>query len=129
MPRVSAAFFATGVLCIFAGGAIGIFMARTGHTDLVALHVHLNLVGWATMALCGTFYALTEKTMIVRLAWINYVVFLAALLLTFPAFATILIRGGSHTLEMILQAGNGMTALGMVIFAFSVFRELFRRRA
>jgi hypothetical protein len=129
MPRVSAAFFATGVLCIFAGGLIGMWMAGGGNAAYAGIHVHLNLVGWATMALCGTFYALTRETMSVRFAWINYLVLTAGILLFFPAYALSISGNSNPILPAIAQAGNGLTALGMLLFAVSVFRELFRRRA
>ncbi|HEY2069168.1 MAG TPA: hypothetical protein VGG48_06410 [Rhizomicrobium sp.] len=129
MPRVSAAFFAVGVLCIFVGGATGLHMARSHDTAFASLHVHLNLVGWATMALCGTFFALTKETMSVRLAWITFVILTAGILVFFPAFAMFLSHGNDPKFEPFMQAGNGLTALGMLVFAVSVFRELFRKRA
>lgn len=128
MPRVSAAFFATGVLCIFAGGLIGMWMANGRNGAYAGIHVHLNLVGWATMGLCGTFYALTKDTMSVRFAWINYAVLTAGILVFFPAYALFIAGNSNPTLQTIAQAGNGLTALGMLLFAVSVFRELFRRR-
>lgn len=131
MPKVSAAFFATGALCILFGGAIGLFMSHGGETTFSGLHVHLNLVGWATMALCGTFYALnreilTRETMSVKLAWINYAVLTAGILVFFPAYAVFL-KTGNQALLPVAHIGNGLTGLGMVIFAVSAFRELFRR--
>jgi hypothetical protein len=128
MPRVSAAFFATGVLCVFVGGLIGMWMANGGNGAYAGIHVHLNLVGWATMGLCGTFYALTRDTMSVRFAWINYAVFTAGLLVFFPAYASAIAGNSNPMLTVVAQAGNGLTALGMFLFAISVFRELFRRR-
>ena len=60
MPRVSAAFFLMGILFVFAGMALGQFMAASHDMMLAPVHAHLNLLGWATMALYGTFYALTK---------------------------------------------------------------------
>ncbi|HWD29508.1 MAG TPA: hypothetical protein VG387_20215 [Rhizomicrobium sp.] len=128
MPRVSAAFFAAGVLCIFVGGSLGMYMAAGGNAAYAGMHVHLNLVGWATMALCGTFYALTAQTMWPRLAWINFWVLLAGIVVFFPAFALFLSHGGDEKYEPFMKAGNGLTALGMLIFSVSVFRELLRKR-
>ncbi|HXC56262.1 MAG TPA: hypothetical protein VNU97_13270 [Rhizomicrobium sp.] len=128
MPRVSAAFFATGVLCILASGAIGMYMAHANDATYGGLHAHLNLVGWATMALCGTFYALTRGTMWVPLAWINYAILTAGIVLFFPAYALFLSHGNDPVYEPVMTAGNGLTGLGMLVFAISVFRELFRAR-
>lgn len=128
MPRVSAAFFATGVLCIFVGGAIGIYMAGANDGTYAGIHVHLNLVGWATMALCGTFFALTRGTMSVPLAWITYAILTAGILVFFPAYALFLSHGNDPVYALPMKVGNGLTGLGMLVFAVSVFRELFRRR-
>lgn len=129
MPRVSAAFFATGLLCIFVGGGVGMYMAGANNATYAGLHAHLNLVGWATMGLCGTFYALTRDTLWVRFAWINYGVLTAGIVIFFPAFALFLAHGNDPVYEPMMGVGNGLTALGMLMFAVPVFRELFRRRA
>ncbi|MGZ3304277.1 MAG: hypothetical protein ACXU8U_00330 [Asticcacaulis sp.] len=127
MPKVSAAFFATGALCILFGGALGLFMSYGGDAAYAGMHVHLNLVGWATMGLCGTFYALAREHVSMRLAWINYAVLTAGILLFFPAYAVFL-RWGLRGCLPVAQVGNGLTGLGMVIFAFAAVRELLRRR-
>ena len=128
MPRVSAAFFATGALCILAGGAIGLFMASGNSATYSGVHVHLNLIGWATMALCGTFYALTATTMSPRLAWLNYAVLTAGILVFFPAYVFYLVNGNDPKFVPLMQGGNGLIGLGMLIFAVAAFRELFRKR-
>jgi len=129
MPRVAAAFFAMGVLSILCGGAIGLFMAGSNNNTYVDLHVHLNLVGWATMGLCGAFYGLTRETLPVRFAWINFLVLTAGIVVFFPAFFLFLKNGNDPAYEPFMKAGNALTGLGMVLFAFAVFRELFRKRA
>jgi hypothetical protein len=129
MPRVSAAFFVTGALCILMGGAIGMHMAASRDSVYAGMHVHLNLVGWATMALCGTFYALTGKTMLPWLAWTNYLVLTAGIVIFFPAFALFLAHGNDPQFEPFMKAGNGLTGLGMLIFTVAALRELFRKRA
>lgn len=128
MPRVSAAFFAMGLLCLFFGGAIGMHMASGGNAAYSGMHVHLNLVGWATMALCGTFYALTRRTLSPRLAWINFWVLTAGIVVFFPTYALFIADGNDPRLMPIMTAGNGLTGLGMLIFAISVGREMFRKR-
>ncbi|MEI9989544.1 MAG: hypothetical protein WDM86_05855 [Rhizomicrobium sp.] len=128
MPRVAAAFFATGVLCILVGGGLGIYIADGGNGAYAQIHVHLNLVGWATMGLCGTFYALTRETMSVRFAWINYAILTAGIVVFFPALALFLANGNDPVYVPVMKAGNALTGLGMALFAVAVFRELFRRR-
>lgn len=128
MPRVSAAFFTVAVLCILVGGAFGLHMASGGSGSFTDLHVHLNLVGWATMALCGTFYALTQKTMWKWMAWINFWVLTAGIVLVFPAFYLYLIHNNDPKMEPFMIGGSMLTGLGMLIFFFAVIGELFRKR-
>jgi hypothetical protein len=59
MPRVSAAFFMTGALCVLIGMCWGMAMAGAQNFALAPAHAHLNLLGWVTMSIYGTFYALT----------------------------------------------------------------------
>src|SRR4051812_23240729 len=58
MPRVSAAFFMTGALFLIMGMCWGIAMAVSQNFALAPAHAHLNLLGWVTMSIYGTFYAL-----------------------------------------------------------------------
>ncbi len=73
MPRVSAAFFFLGGLLLLAGMSLGQYMGAHEDFTLAPVHAHINLLGWVTLALYGTFYALTRETYSPRLAWINFV--------------------------------------------------------
>ncbi len=128
MPRVSAAFFATGVLCVLCGMGFGMYMGASQNFSLATVHAHLNLVGWVTMALYGTFYALTRGTMSVPMAWINYVLSLAGVAIMLPSLALFLANGNDPKYVPFMTTGEILTFLGMATFAISVFRELFRRR-
>ncbi len=129
MPRVSAAFFAMGVLCVLMGMALGMHMGATENMTLAAAHAHLNLVGWVTMALYGTFYALTAATYSVRLAWINFLISTIGVAVMIPALAMFLTTGRDPQFVPFMIAGEAITVLGMAVFAISVLRELFRSRA
>lgn len=128
MPRVSAAFFAFGVLCVLIGMGWGMHMGAAENFTMAPAHAHLNLVGWVTMALYGTFYALTEATLCKRLAWTNFVVSALGVLAMIPALAMFL-QTQSQTYISYMVVGEVLTVLGMLIFAISVIRELLRKRA
>ena len=127
MPRVSAAFFATGVVCVLIGMLWGMYMGSTNDFALAPAHAHLNLVGWVTMALYGTFYALTRGTMSTRLAWFNYIFALLGGLILIPSLTMYLASNNSKLIPLMI-VGEVLTVLGMLVFAISVFRELVRRR-
>jgi|SRR4029078_230533 uncharacterized membrane protein YfcA len=129
MPRVSAAFFATGVICVLIGMGWGMYMGANENFTLAPAHAHLNLVGWVTMALYGTFYALTRGTMSVRLAWTNYVLSLVGALVMLPSLTIFLSSGNDPKFIPFMVTGEVMTFLAALIFAVSVLRELFRRRS
>lgn len=128
MPRVSAAFFATGVIAVLIGMSFGMYMGSHEDFTLAAAHAHLNLVGWVTMALYGTFYALTRGTMSTRLAWIQYVVSTLGVIVMITGLSLFLANGRDPKFVPLMVPGEILTTLGMAIFAISVFRELFRAR-
>ncbi len=56
MPRVSLAFLLMGAVFGLLGMMWGAYMGVS--QDFSARDAHLNLLGWATLSLMGTFYAL-----------------------------------------------------------------------
>ena len=127
MPRVSAAFFTVGGLFVLAGMGLGMHMGASQNFQLAPAHAHLNLLGWVTMALYGTFYALTAKTMSPKLAWTNFVLSTVGVLLAIPSLAILLTTNNQAVMKP-LVAGELITVLALVVFLISAFRELFRRR-
>ena len=126
MPRVSAAFFAFGVVCVLCGMGLGMHMGATQDFAMAPVHAHLNLLGWVTMALYGTFYALTSATMSKRLAWINFYVAALGVVLLIPSLAMFL--SGNTKVLPVMIISEVLVVLGMLIFGFSVLRELLRSR-
>ena len=127
MPRVAAAFFAFGVLCVLGGMGWGMHMGAANDFAMAPVHAHLNLLGWVTMALYGTFYTLTAANLSERLAWTNFVLSALGVLLMIPALAMFL-QTSDHKYIPGMMGGEILTVLGMLTFAISVARELFRRR-
>jgi hypothetical protein len=129
MPRVSAAFFALGIVFVLSGMVLGESMAHDNDMLLAPVHAHINLLGWATMALYGTFYALTRDTYSPALAWINFALTASGVALMAPALVMLLRTGDHATWGPIAGAAGGLAMLGALVFAVSAFRELFRSRA
>jgi len=128
MPRVSAAFFALGVACVLVGMVFGMWMGSTQDFSTAPAHAHLNLIGWATSALYGTFYALTRETLSPRLAWTQFAVSAIGILIMIPSLFLLLLNGNDPKFEPGVTVGSIFVFLGMALFAVSVFRELSRRR-
>jgi hypothetical protein len=128
MPRVSAAFFAMGVIFVLCGMMWGMHMGEANDFTMAPAHAHLNLLGWVTMGLYGTFYTLTRATMSVRLAWINFAISAAGVLILIPSLALYLGGGNDARFVPGLLVGEVLTVLGMATFGISVGRELLRAR-
>jgi len=127
MPRVSAAFFSVGVLAVLTGMLWGMHMGASHDMVTAPAHAHLNLLGWVTMGLYGTFYALAPNASRM-MAWINWAVSTLSLIVMIPALTMFLSHGNDPQWVPYMSTGEGLAVLGMLIFAVSVFRELFRAR-
>jgi hypothetical protein len=127
MPKVSSAFFAAGVVCVLIGMLWGMAMGASDDMVLAPAHAHLNLLGWVTFGLFGTFYAFTRATLSQRLAWINFALSVAGVIVMIPSLALFLAGGNDPKFIPVMVVGEVLTVAGMACFAISVFRELMRR--
>ncbi|HWA02553.1 MAG TPA: hypothetical protein VG819_03395 [Rhizomicrobium sp.] len=128
MPRIAAAFFLFGILCVLAGMLLGMQMGASENMTLAAAHAHLNLVGWATMALYGTFYTLTRHNKLLWLPRINFALSAAGTLVMVGYLSLFLSHGNDPKYVPGMIAGEVLTFLGALAFAYSVVREMFRKR-
>jgi len=128
MPRVSAAFFAIGVIYLLLGMSWGMHMGASEDFAMMPAHAHLNLLGWVTMAIYGTFYALTQNTLSPKLAWTNFILAAAGVAAMIPSLALYLAGGRDTKYIPGLVAGEVLTVLSLLVFAVSVYRELMRPR-
>src|ERR1700730_18075726 len=94
MPRVSLWFFAVAPIYVLIGMGFGIFMGATENFTLAPAHAHLNLIGWVTMALYGTFYALAREAS-KKLAWVVFWLNNAGAAIMFPSLSMVLVFGDS----------------------------------
>src|ERR1700744_1044859 len=111
MPRVSAAFFALGVVYVLIGMGWGMHMGEANDFVRAPAHAHLNLLGWVTMALYGIFYALTQKTMSPRLAWANFIVSGLGVVVMIPFLALFLGSGNDPKYIPGIVVGEILTVL------------------
>jgi hypothetical protein len=129
MPRVSAAFFVMGGLLLLSGMVLGEYMGAHENFSLAPLHAHINLLGWVTLTLYGTFYTLTKDTYSPRLAWTNFVLSTIGVLAMIPVLALLLTTpDGGKTYGPLAGLAGGIALLGLLVFLISAFRELLRKR-
>jgi len=127
MPRVSAAFFALGVVCLLVGMFMGMHMGESEDFTLMPVHAHLNLLGRVTMAIYGIFYALTHASLKPKLAWTNFVLAAIGVLVMIPSLALYLPARDAKFVPGII-IGEVATVLSLLTFGVSVYRELTRPR-
>ncbi len=51
MPSIALMYMTSAAACLVAGVTMGIVMGITHDFALAPVHVHLNLLGWASLAL------------------------------------------------------------------------------
>lgn len=127
MSRITVAFFGAAVLYALAGMVLGVFMGASNDHSLAPVHGHINLLGWASLALMGAFYGLAGELAPPRLAWVNFMVSNLGNLITLPLLA-MLLKGDASVIP-IMSAGEGLLVLGMLIFGVAVVKVAARTPA
>ena len=112
------AFFGAAVLYALTGMSLGIVMGASGDHTLAPVHAHINLLGWASLALMGAFYGLAGDLAPAKLAWINFGVSNLGNLITLPLLAMLL--QGDPSIIPVMAVGEVIIVLGMLVFAGSI---------
>jgi len=129
-PR-SLTFSATGVvwlklsvIYLLVGVAMGIAMGATENFTLRPVHAHVNLLGWATVALAGLVYSMFPKAGDSRLAKIHFWLHNTSLPVMMIALAGFLL--GSQQFLPVLVVSEFVMAAGILVFAWNVFANVKR---
>ncbi len=98
--------------------------ARHSHVDLgrpqsLGAHAHINLLGWVTMALFGTYYAFEPDKARTRLAQIQYGVYTIGVVVMMPSLYFML--QGNRALEPLVAVGSLVVFASVLLFAFILF--------
>jgi hypothetical protein len=119
MSKISLAFFGSSVVYALVGMVLGIVMGASNDHTLSPVHAHINLLGWATLALMGAFYGIAGDRTPRRVAYANFLVSNAGNLITLPLLAMLML--GDRSVIPLMAVGEVLLVLGMVIFAYAVF--------
>jgi peptidoglycan/LPS O-acetylase OafA/YrhL len=117
-------FFLVAVLCVSAGMIWGVQMSISEDHLLSPAHAHLNLVGWATLALFGVYYRLTPAANSSPIARIHAAVATVGVVLMVPGIA-LAIQSGPNPFVI---GGTLFTVASMAIFLGTVLRHGFGPR-
>ena len=107
------------VVYLIAGVGLGIVMGSTEDFTLRPVHAHLNLLGWATLALAGLIYSVYPDAGKSRLARAHFWLQNLSLPVMMGSLAWFLT--GHPEIEPVLAAAEIVAAGGVVAFASNVF--------
>ena len=74
MKRVDVYFLLLATVLLICGASLGIVMGAREDFQLVPVHAHLNLAGWASLALFGLTYRAYPELAATRLARYHFIV-------------------------------------------------------
>lgn len=109
------------VVYLVIGVAMGIAMGASENFTLRPVHAHVNLLGFAMLALAGLIYSVFPQAGQSRLASVHFWLQNLALPVMMAALALLLL--GHREVIPVLVAGELVTALAVMIFAVNVFKN------
>lgn len=110
------------VLYLLFGIAMGIGMGATEDFRLHAVHAHINLLGWATMALAGLIYTVFPAAGASKLAKVHFWLQNISLPVMMGALTMLLL--GNPKVIPILATAEFVAAAGVLTFAINIFLNL-----
>jgi hypothetical protein len=81
---------------------------------MAPVHAHINLLGWASLALMGAFYGLAGDRTPAKLAWANFGLSNLGNAMTLPMVAVI--QTGKPPIVPLLVGGEVAIVAGMLLF-------------
>ncbi len=114
-------FLRLAVLYILLGVSMGIFMAASHNYTLKPVHAHLNLLGWATMALFGLWYRSAPASAETRLAKVHFWLHNIALPIQMVTLAMFL--NGNTAIEPVLAVASVVVGIGLICFAVNLWKH------
>ncbi|MBJ3783497.1 hypothetical protein [Devosia sediminis] len=119
MPDLAHLYFRTAILFLIAGICVGIYMSMSGNHAVTGAHAHINLLGWVTSALFGTYLALNPAKasgLLPRLQYFVYVIGVIAM-----GTSLYLMLDGNTALVPVVAAASLVAFAGVLLFAVIIF--------
>jgi hypothetical protein len=121
MINMSNWFLRLAVLYLIAGVGLGLYMAGSNDHTMFAVHAHLNLLGWVTLALFGLFYRLVPAATGTTLAKLQFWIYVPAHFVQMVLLA--LFFRGVVAIEPALGAVSMVVGIAIVMFAVVVWKH------
>ena len=117
---ISNTFLRVGILSLICGVSLGMWMGANEQFTLRSVHAHINLIGWASMMIFGFFYRLFPDAATGWLPKGHLGLSILGFICMVSGLAGMLL--GNPQMIPLLLAGEIMTTLSILIFAFILFR-------
>jgi Na+/melibiose symporter-like transporter len=123
MRGIDGWFLRTAVAYVLAGMALGIFMALSDDHSQMPTHAHMNLLGWASMALYAVVYRVWPETARSALApWHFWIANLGTLAVVIGVAG--IMAGHDQVFGPLAGVGSILSLIGMLLFAVIVFTRI-----
>lgn len=116
-------FLKAAVIYYLIGVVLGLVMGSVQAFQYTSVHAHINLLGWASLALCGTVYTLFPKAGTAKLARIHFIlhnVGLPLLVISMVLFANGLESAGIP----FAIVGGLLVIVSVILFTINVFKRV-----
>jgi hypothetical protein len=122
MKGIDGLVLRTAVVYVLAGMALGIFMGISEDHSQMPTHAHMNLLGWASMALYAVVYrAWPEAARSPLAAWHFWIANIGTLAVTVGLAG---VMADHAAFEPVVATGSFLSLIGMVLFAVIVYTRV-----
>ncbi|MCQ6280703.1 cytochrome-c oxidase [Bacillus sp. EB600] len=113
--KISVVYFVIGVL-------IGMYMSMAEKFTLTSVHVHINLLGWMSLALAGLIYVAFPSAAETTLAKLHF--WLHNIGLPIMMIALALLIFGVAWAHIFVAIGGVLVVLAIILFAINIFKNV-----
>jgi len=114
--KISVVYFMIGIL-------FGLYMSVFHIFNLTTVHVHMNLLGWMSLAIIGIFYILYPHLSQKKAASVHFWMHNIGLPIMMISIALAILMG-SLVFFLLATIGGAMTVVGIFFFCINVLRHL-----
>ncbi|WP_395613329.1 hypothetical protein [Allosphingosinicella sp.] len=125
MKNVDLKFLLLAAIMLTCGVGLGIWMGSREDFALAPVHAHINLVGWASLALFGIVYRLYPAMGASRLAGLHFILAAPAAII-FPVGIALAMFNQQPVPVMV---GSMLWMAGVLVFLANLIRQAFRPAA
>jgi cbb3-type cytochrome oxidase subunit 1 len=113
--KISTIYFVIGV-------SLGLYMSIVHSYVLTSVHVHINLLGWVSLALAGIIYTLFPDLASTKLAKTHF--WLHNITLPIMMIGLAFIIYGQVALTPVVAISGTILVLAIILFAYNILRNL-----